>query len=297
MNKTAIVMDSSCYTTREFIEENNIKVVPLSVNFENVSYTEGVEDIDTVVEIFSRIDQTSKLPKTSQPSAQEFISVYENLKKEGFTEIVVFTITSHLSGTFQGAVTATNMFLEENPEMEIRVFDSNNVGPGSALVVREVSKIIQNEGSIETKKINEIIEFYAKNVELFLLVDTLDYLSYGGRISASIAAIGNLFGIKPLLKIDAGEFKEHAKPRSRKKAYQEILKQYDLYTQDTSVEYEILSAHANAEKEIKKLVKIVADSKKELNVEVNNTTILGPVVSIHVGPDAIGILFVKKYQG
>lgn len=297
MNKTAIVMDSSVYTTQDFIDENNIKIVPLSVNFDNVSYSEGVEDLKTVIEIFSRIEEISKLPKTSQPSAQEFISVFDELKAEGYKKIVVFTITSHLSGTYQGTVVAANMYLEENPDMDIRVFDSNNVGPGSALVVREVAKVINEQGDISSDKINDIIQFYAKEVKLFLLVDTLDYLSYGGRISPSIAAIGNLFGIKPLLRIDGGEFKEHAKPRSRKKAYLEIIRQYDEYTKlDESAEYELLSAHANCEKEVKKLVKVLTDSKKDIDVTVAKPIVLGPVISIHVGPDALGVLFVKKYQ-
>ncbi len=296
MNKTAIVIDSSNYCSKEFIKKHNITVVPLSVNFDNVSYSEGVEDIETVVEIFNRIDEVSKLPTTSQPSAIEFISKFEELRDAGYKNIITLTITSNLSGTYQGAVTAANMFLEENPGMDIRVFDSKNVGPGSALSVQEIAMRVERDGDISTEKINDIIDFHAENVRIFVLVDTLDYLSYGGRISPSIAALGNLFGIKPVLRIDAGVFDEHAKTRSKKKAYQEILKQFDLYTQDEDEEYVLLSAHANNEKEAKKILKIIADSKKDVNAEVIDPVILGPVVSIHVGPLALGVGFSKKYR-
>ncbi len=297
MSKTAIVIDSSTYCTKDFVQKNNISVVPLTVNFENVTYTEGVEDLDTVIEIFNRVEEVSKLPTTSQPSASEFLKVFEDLKTQGYERILVFTITSKLSGTFQGAVSASKMFLEENTGVAIELFDSLNVGPAAAIVVQEVVERFNNGQDISNEKINEIVNFYADNVTLFLLVDTLDYLSFGGRISPSIAAIGNLFGIKPVLRIDAGVFSEHAKCRSTKKACLEIQKEFETNLIADGEEYLVFSGHSNAAKELKKLAKVVTSNIDEkVNLTVIDPIVLGPVVSNHVGPGALGIGFTKKYK-
>lgn len=295
--KTAIVIDSSCYLTKEYVEKHNLFVVPLTINFENLSYREGVEDEETAKEIFDKIKAQKIIPTTSQPAGDEFLSCFENLKADGYERIIVLTITKNLSGTIQGATAMASMFMEENEGINIEVYDSKNVAHGSAIVVRELVYRLENDLDISKEKINEIIDFYEENIKIFLVVDSLDFLSYGGRISASVAALGNLFGIKPLLSIYGGVIDEHSKCRSKKKAFNEIV---ELFKNDVENnvddEFIVTSAHALNAKEASKLLKIVENST-DREVEVLAPLALGPVISMHVGPESVGVGWSKKYKG
>ncbi len=293
--KTAIICDSSCYMSNEYLDKYNIKTVPLTVNFENVTYKEVMNDEKTTNEIFKKIELNKIIPTTSQPSVTEFLKKFEEALKDGYERILVFTITCNLSGTIQGATNAANMFMEEN-NIKIEVFDTNSVGPGASIVILEVAKRLEKNKDTSKNKILEIIDFYQENVQIFLVVGKLDFLAYGGRISSSIAALGNLFEIKPLLCIDAGVFNEHGKYRSKKKAFLEIKKQYELYiNKNKDAEYILLSAFTSSNKEVKKVAKMIEKSLDK-PIKTIPSIPLGPVVAMHVGPDTVGIGFTKLFE-
>lgn len=292
--KTAIITDSSCYFKKEYLVENEVKTVPLTVNFDFISYKEGVEDDETTKEIFDKIKELKVIPTTSQPTGDEFIKVFTALKKIGYERILVFTITSNLSGTFQGACAMANMFMEENADVKVEVYDSKNVAMSACFPIIDIINRKKVGGDLSSDKINEIIDFYAENAVIYLVVNSLDFLSYGGRISSNIAAIGNLFGIKPLLRIKGGVFEEQSKCRSRKKAFQEIVELYKREVTGCEGDYYLTGAHTLALKEVSKLVKVV-ESSTDKQVDIIDPIGLGPVVSIHVGPETVGIAWSKKY--
>lgn len=283
--KIAFVTDSTFYMEPDFIKKHNIHQVPLSVNFENVSYIENVENKNELKEIYDRIRKFKKLPTTSQPAITSFVDKYQQLVDEGYTRILVFTISSTLSGTFQGANLAIEM-VENIGNTSIEVFDTRNVAHAATILLGEIVRYQKEvDPKLPHEDIKKMVDFYQKASKTYLVVDSLDYLSYGGRISPAIAAAGNLFGIKPLLKIEEGEFIEVAKCRSRKIAYKKII---ELFEEDHSngKKMYITGAHARKEKELISLKSHIDKLKNEDDYDLG-TSELGPVISVHVGPGTI----------
>ncbi len=292
--KTAILLDSSFYMEESFIKEHGFYFVPLYVNFEDTSYKEKPLKKEQIKEVFERVKNEKSLPKTSQPSAQDFMDKFDEIKKDGYDRIIVLTISGKLSGTVQGATVAANMYLEEIGGIEIDVFDSINVAQPGAIAAIEIAKHVEENPEISNEEIQDILEFYSKNARIYLMVDTLDFLAYGGRISNTIAAIGNIFGIKPVLQVKEGEILEFAKARSLKKAYNTILEEL-LNSTTEEDDIFLLATHTEAEKEARKLLK-VAVGKRPNSEQLFDVLSLGAVVGIHVGPGALAIGWSPKYQ-
>ncbi len=293
--KTAILIDSSFYMGKEAIEKHGFYVIPLYVNFENISYREVQYDLNQTKEVFERIKQEKNLPTTSQPSAQDFIEKFSAIEKDGYDRAIVLTISSKLSGTVQGAMVAADMYKEEYGDLNIEVYDSLNVAQPGALAAIEIANQVVKNPEVSSEKIKDIISFYSKEAKIYLMVDTLDFLAYGGRISGTIAAIGNIFGIKPILEVKEGEILEFAKVRSVKKGYKTILDQIEKTVPNIEAEYYIVSTHVQAEKEAKKLFKVVNEQFVNPDSAFGNFQ-LGPVVGIHVGPGAVAIGWAPKYE-
>ncbi len=292
--KTAILLDSSFYMEKEIAQQYGFYFVRLMVNFEDTTYKETSTKKEQIKEVFERVKSEKSLPKTSQPSAQDFLDKFEEIKNDGYDRIVVLTISGKLSGTIQGATIAAQMYLEEVGGIEIDVFDSKNVAQPAAIAATEVAKYVAENPGISNEEISNILEHYSKESKIYLMVDTLDFLAYGGRISNTIAAIGNIFGIKPILEVKEGEILEFAKARSLKKAYQTILNELENGT-EPSDDFYLLATHTEAEKEAKKLLKVAKSYRPESDQSIE-TISLGSVVGIHVGPGAVAIVWAPKYK-
>lgn len=284
--KTAILTDTTFSMCNDYLEKNNIFRIPLYVNFENVTFKENDYDDTIIKSIITRIDEHKVLPKTSQPSTNDFITKFEEVKELGYDRILVFTLSSKLSGTFQGATLAANMFNEKNPDL-VEVFDSKNVAMAAGFVIREIVRYMNEvDSEIDTKIIHDIVDFYSEHAKTFFSVESLDYLSYGGRISPTVAALGNLFGIKPLLICDQGEIIEHSKVRNSKR----VLKTINNAFETVAYEKGYLSvAHCENEKDAKYLQKHLSNAAGE--IQVLPITNLGPVISIHTGPGTIAAVW------
>ncbi len=292
--KTAILLDSSFYMEKEIAQQYGFYFVRLMVNFEDTTYKETSTKKEQIKEVFERVKTEKSLPKTSQPSAQDFLDKFEEIKNDGYDRIIVMTISGKLSGTVQGATVAANMYKEEVGGIDIDVFDSINVAQPAAIAAIEVAKAVASNQEISNDEVKAIIDHYSKNSKIYLMVDTLDFLAYGGRISNTIAAIGNIFGIKPILEVKEGEILEFAKARSMKKAYQTILNELETRTSDED-DFYLLATHTEAEKEARKLLK-VAEKQRPNSDQSFETISLGPVVGIHVGPGAVAIVWAPKYK-
>lgn len=288
--KTAIITDTTVYVENEFIIQNNIFRIPLMVNFENITYKESDTDSSILKSIMTRVNEEKVLPKTSQPSTQDFLNKFEEVKELGYERILLFTLSSNLSGTYQGAVLAANTFNETNADM-VEVFDTKNAAMGSTFIVREVVRYMHEvDEDIKHETINEIVNFYAEHAKVYLAVDTLNYLSYGGRISPAMAAAGNLFGIKPLLLVTAGKIEEYGKARSSKKVLKMILDDYEKSPITTGY---LSVGHCMNEREANSLNKHLSSLKPE--VDVMPIVEIGPVIATHTGPGTIAAVWAPKF--
>lgn len=281
MNRIAIVTDSTADLPIEIAKEYNITVVPLKVNFQDKSYTEGV-DI-TNQEFYEKLEKADLLPTTSQPSPADFIAKYDELIENGYDSIISIHISDKLSGTRQSATIAGSELSEKITNFS--TVDSMQVTVGIGLVVK-----IAAESAAQNKSYDEVLadtKQAVENVKLYALVDTLKYLEKGGRIGKARAIAGSLLNIKPILTMNNGEIVDKDKVRTRKKGIAEIVDLAKKF-KDTNGTIRYAISHSMALDEAKKLEETLL---AEVGVKSEFISEVGSVVGTHIGPGALFISF------
>lgn len=281
MNRIAIVTDSTADLPIEIAKEYNITVVPLKVNFQDKSYTEGV-DI-TNQEFYEKLEKADLLPTTSQPSPADFTAKYDELIENGYDSIISIHISDKLSGTRQSATIAGSELSEKITNLS--TVDSMQVTVGIGLVVK-----IAAESAAQNKSYDEVLadtKQAVENVKLYALVDTLKYLEKGGRIGKARAIAGSLLNIKPILTMNNGEIVDKDKVRTRKKGIAEIVDLAKKF-KDTNGTIRYAISHSMALDEAKKLEETLL---AEVGVKSEFISEVGSVVGTHIGPGALFISF------
>ena len=278
--KTRIIVDSTSDLLPHIKEQ--VHVVPLTVHFDHEEYVDGVT-IDHKA-FYEKLIETDVHPSTSQASPAAFELEYEKAREAGEAAVVV-TLTSKLSGTYQSATIAAEDY--DN----IHIVDSSTVAIGGGILVEYALRLL-SEG-FEAKEIAEKLEEAKNRVVVVALVDTLEYLKKGGRISKAVAFAGGVLNIKPVLAIEDGEIKMLGKARGSKIGnnllVQEIEKAGGVdFTMPLLLGYTGLSDAM--------LLKYIEDSKYiwEGNVDEVRYTTIGSVIGTHAGPGAVAVAFFKN---
>ncbi len=295
MKKTAIVIDSTCYMSKEELEKRGYEVIPLSVNFEDLIFKE-INDGDEkqVKKVFSEIQSRKKLPSTSQPIPQDIIDVYKRVLDKGYNKIISLHISEELSGTTQGVRTIANQMMEENPSIEILVKSTKSAAQASGIIANLIDDELKVKGDLTEEELDSIIDHYSKNIKVFFIPEDLNYLHYGGRLPQAVAAGAKILGITPVLTLtDTGSIEKFKIERSSKSGIKNILKMLEKENFDSKDDVIIMTAHIEAEKKAKKLLKMAKDST-EANLVQEEVSNVGIVIGNHIGPGAFGIGWVKK---
>lgn len=271
MSNIQIIVDSTAYLAKEYIIQNNIEVVHLSVELDEVRTREGLPGEFEV--FFNRLEKSKDFPKTSQPPVGEFAECYKRAF-EKFDEIIVITFSSKLSGTYSSAVVAAEMFEDK----DITVIDSKTaVGNYRAIVDKTVKLAKIGVGKEEIiKEIKKIQD----NMSINLTVDSLEYLKRGGRLSNAQAIVGSLLNIKPIIGLIDGELIATDKVRGKKKALEFMISKIPIYVKEISVE------HVQNLEEAERIKSLLESKFEYAKVSVNE---IGPVIGAHLGPKAIGL--------
>lgn len=280
MNKVRIVIDSTT-DVAEGIRER-LTVVPLTIRFGDEEYVDGI-DI-TTDRFYVKLIETDVMPTTSQATPDNFAQIFEQIKAAGDTAVVL-TIASKLSGTYQSAVIAAQDY------EGIYVVDTNTVTIGAGILAELALRLV--EEGLSAAEIAEKLETQKDKIRLIALVDTLEYLKKGGRISKAVAFAGGVLSIKPVIGIIDGEIQILGKARGSKQGnnllVQEIEKSGGVdFTKPVLLGYTGISDLL--------LKKYIEDSAFlwEGNVEKLNTSIVGSVVGTHAGPGAVAAAYFAK---
>jgi len=278
---TAIVLDS----TADFPEAQerfpNMRVVPLYVRFGEESFRDYVElDPHT---FYERLKSAPTLPTTSQPTPQDFFSVYREL--EGYERIYSLHISSRLSGTFQSANLAAQQ-LEEQGRDGVRLVDTESASVGISMLALGVQRLLERGTSDD--EIEAMFARYHDDAGLLFTVDTLEFLAKGGRIGRARALAGSLLNVKPILTIADGEVVPLTRVRGRAKALDEFRKRFEEATTD-GPGLRVAFAHAEAQETVEQLREVVQGARP--NAEVELVTTLGAVVGTHAGPGTVGFFW------
>ncbi len=295
MKKTAIVIDSTCYMSKEELEKRGYEVIPLSVNFEDLIFKEINDGDDKQVKkVFSEIQSRKKLPSTSQPIPQDIIDVYKKVLDKGYDKIISLHISEELSGTTQGVRTIANQMMEENPNIEILVKSTKSAAQASGIIANLIDDELKVKGDLTEEELDSIIDYYSKEIKVFFIPEDLNYLHYGGRLPQAVAAGAKILGITPVLTLtDTGSIEKFKIERSSKSGIKNILKMLEKEHFDSKDDVILMTAHIEAEKKAKKLLKMAKDST-EANLVQEEVSNVGIVIGNHIGPGAFGIGWVKK---
>lgn len=275
-----LLVDSAADFSQEEIKEQAIEMVPLKVLMHEREYLDGIDLFHD--DFYEELVHSQAFFKTSQPSPQAFLKVFEQVKQQGDTLICIL-ISSGLSGTFQSARLAKSMVEYEN----IYLIDSLSATAGIRILVEKAQTMIQ-EGK-QAQDIVSCLEELKQHIQILAVVDTLEYLSRGGRVSKTVATIGEMANIKPLITVDSqGKVEVIGKRPGIIRATSQLIK--TLETVEVDLEYPMYSLYTygckNCEKMELKLEKNGVNCQKRLQI--------GPTIGTHVGPEAFGICFVQK---
>lgn len=273
MPRVKIVTDSTGYIKREYLQANEISMVPLSVYFEGNTMDEGFPgEFDS---FFERLKTSKDFPTTSQPSIQAFFNVFKPAVDAG-AEVVAIVLSSKLSGTYNSAMAAAQMCDTD----KIIVIDSETCGPNLKFLVEKANQL-----SIEGKTKDEIaavINYEKKNTGINLTVGTLEYLKRGGRLSPTQAAIGTLLNIKPIIALIDGKLEPIDKVRGKAKAIEAMIGNIPDNVKRISL------CHIDNIEEALEVQTLLITKFPEAEVIIDD---LGPVVGSHLGPKALGICY------
>ncbi|GHH97467.1 DegV family protein [Neobacillus kokaensis] len=279
--KTAIVTDSTAYIPKEMLEKWNIHMIPLNVIFGNEVYQ---EEIDITWNDFYKEVKTRDLPTTSQPPIGQFVELFERLSAEGYDAVISIHLSSGISGTYQGALSAASMV----EGIKIFPFDSEISCMVQGFYALEAAeRVMRGE---EPEGIMVCLEELKKSARAYFMVDDLSHLQRGGRLSGAAAFIGSLLQVKPLLHFENKVIVPFEKIRTRRKALKRMA---DLLGEDVSGggEYRAVIIHANREEE-------AVEWSKELSLLYPNVEFVigyfGAVIGTHLGEGSMGMGWMKK---
>ncbi|WP_054028078.1 DegV family protein [Bacillus sp. FJAT-28004] len=283
MGKVRIVTDSTSDIPEEVKERLGISVVPLKVLFGEETFLDAVTI--TSEQFYEKLEQSSVLPTTSQPSPNEFSDVYERLiSEDADSPIISIHLSAALSGTYQSAVIAHSM-LEQ--EADITIMDSKSASYGFGLRVVRAAEMAQAGESKE--RIIEEIERLERGTNLYFLVDTLEYLQKGGRIGKASALIGSILNIKPILSLDKdGVVLAVDKVRGSKKAMARIIELLKQTYGDEPVG--MTMAYSFSKDTAEALCELL---KAQFNVQETNWTTVGAVIGTHTGPGTSAVFMYR----
>ncbi|MFY0544493.1 DegV family protein [Brevibacillus sp. H7] len=284
MPPIVILTDSASDIDSSLRQSLGIISVPLKVTFGGETFVDGVTLTSSA--FFEKLKQSDIMPTTSQPSPLDFVEAYKLIiEKYGKdVQIIAVLLAGVLSGTYQSAVIAKSM-MEEN--VDITVIDSRKASFVHGLICVEAAQAIK-EGKTK-QQVLDMIDRYLDEVQVYFIVDTLEYLQKGGRIGKASAVIGSLLNIKPILTLDpVGTVSAFDKVRGTKKALARVMEALKEYAQGQPVKVAVL--HGAAPDEAAALLDQV---KQEFQVAESYVQEIGPVIGTHVGPGLLGVVMVK----
>ena len=275
-----IIVDSSTDVSEKYREK--IQFVPLTVRFGDKEYLDGVEL--SKHQFYEMLVESDALPTTSQATPAAFAEYLESVASAGDSAVVI-TLSSKLSGTYQSAVLAA----EEYPN--ICVVDSQSVAIGTGVLAQYAVELAQQ--GMGAEEIAQVLTHQREKVCVVALLDTLEYLKKGGRISKTVAFAGGVLNIKPVVTIQDGAVALIGKARGSRNGNNLLVEKIN---QAGGVDFDrpVLLGYTGLSPAL--LEKYVEDSKAlwEKHVDQLDGCLLCSVIGTHVGPGAVAVAFFKK---
>ena len=274
-----VVTDSTSDIRQEDAERAGITIVPAYVFFGEEQFRDGVTI--SGAEFYRRLEQRSVVPKTAQPSPQDFADAFSKLAPTG--PVLVLTVSSKMSGTYNSALIGRDMALKDHPDGVIEVVDSLLVAMGLGILAQAAAEKARGGATIE--EIAEWARDTASRTKIYFAVDTLEYLARGGRIGKAQRFLGGLLSVRPVLEFRDGEVHPLERVRSRAKAHA-LLESYAYASgKPERLAFATTTDHERASE--------MADrAKSQMGLDDVPVFTIGAAVGTYAGPGCVGVAIV-----
>ncbi len=277
-----IITDSTNDLSREILMQQGIEVIPLSVNFSDVSYLDGVEI--TTQELYEKVDEKGELPKTAAIPIATFVEVFEKYISQG-DEIVFTGISKQMSRTYENAVMAA----KEVAEDKIFIVDSMNLSTGIGLLLLKACKY--RDAGLSAKQIADRLNQDSQLVLSQFAIERMDYLHKGGRCSSIAKLFGTLLKIKPIIAVRNGKMHVQRKPIGKMKIALDAMIKQIVDDRDRLDTDHVIITHSLAYDYCDYIYQILRKEFPDIDIIC---TVAGCVISSHCGKGTIGILYMVK---
>jgi DegV family protein with EDD domain len=272
-----IVTDGAADIPMGWEEEYGIDVIPINILFGEKTYLQDI-DLDSAG-FYDLVDQTRKIPKTSQPSPHQFTEFYKRIAQNGDT-ILSIHVTSKLSGTYASAVAASE---ELRNIMKVVPFDSAGGSLGLGLMCREARKMDRAGKSVEL--IVRYLEGVRDRIRIILTLDTLEYARMSGRVGTLSAALASILNVKPIAVLNHGVVDMVEKVRTRKAALARVIDMAVAEFGDQPVYLGIVHA-----RDIVSGTSLMEEARKRFNCKETLLTDLAISLAANFGPGTVGLV-------
>ena len=296
--KYHIISDGSCDLPRELAEEKNITVVPFYVSFDDENYLK--ENVDIGIRDFYQqmVDRKGVYPKSSMPSAQDYVEVFLPYAREGIP-VICICITTKFSGSMQSALSARGIVRESCPEAEITVIDATVNTVLQGLYVLEA--VALRDSGMEYRAAVARLEEIRRTGRIFFTVGDMEYLKHGGRIGKVSAVAGSVLGIRPVITLKEGEIFPSGIGRGRKRTTEKAIDLLLDYLEENGRRMERFSLCIGFGYDYQEAVEFREHTLERLrekgySIERDMLPIyqIGATISVHTGPYPLGFGIIEK---
>ena len=278
--KLAVITDSSAYLNKEILNREDLFVLDIPVNIDGQEYIEGVNL--TAEEFYQKMAQASELPKTSQPSIAQLDEILTSLKEKGYTHVLGLFLSSGISGFYQNI----QYMVDDYEGLTIAFPDTLITSAPLGIMVESVFSW-RDQGD-DFVIIQDKLAIQISHTSAFIMVDDLDHLVKGGRLSNGAALLGNLLSIKPILYFNEhGVIEVYEKVRTEKKATKRLI---EIIKETTaSGQYRVIVIHGNSPEKAEELRQHLLDSG--VGTDISLAT-FGSVIGTHLGAGSIALGYI-----
>lgn len=281
MNKIRIITDSASDIPQGF--NPIVTVLPMTIRFGDKEYKDGIDL--SAKQFYEKLIESDELPATSLIPPADFDRAFKNAVDNG-EKVIAITMSGNLSGTYQSAV----LTAAEYPD-DVFVIDSKSVAVGEHILVLRAVEFAQK--GLSVKEIVEILEAEKEKIHVLAVLDTLEYLKKGGRISSTVAFVGGALNLKPVVAVVDGKVQMLGKARGSKNGNNYLVKEIES-TAGVDFTKPVCLGYAGLNDTM--LQKYIEDSESLWIGHEDSLRIapIGPTIGTHIGPGAIGVAFIAK---
>jgi len=272
-----IVMDSAGDIPQEWRSEYDIEVIPINIQFENKTYQQGIDLSND--DFYHLADSSGVIPKTSQPTPQQFVDFYSRIAQASDT-ILSLHVTSKLSGTFNSAVLAARQLKNK---LNVIPYDTGSGSAAVGFMCKEIRQLDRAGATLQALLAR--LDVIRQNVNIVLTLDTLEYARRSGRVKALQAALAAIVNIKPVIILKDGALDMREKVRTRQRAINRVLEIIHQRVDDRLVNIAVV--HSQSLEAAKELMKKVHETF-HVNEAILSDLSIG--VAANLGPGTIGIV-------